>query len=146
MLDEVRDLTQEQGHVLNLVYAEVFLAELHWRKAPTPATRRRVLDLAGEVLEVGDSLVKIQQAEICAGVMAHLDGAHAARLVGAADGERDRTGLTTRFANDQAALDKDLEPAKAAMAGDLWDHHYQTGLTMSIEEALAEVAAAVQTV
>jgi hypothetical protein len=36
MLDEVRDLTQEQGHVLNLVYAEVFLAELHWRERRPP--------------------------------------------------------------------------------------------------------------
>lgn len=141
MLSEVRDLTQKQGHVLNLVYAKVFLAELQWRKASTPATRRGVLDLASEVLEVGDSLVKIQQAEISAGVLAHLDGAHAARLVGAADGERNRTGLTTRFANDQAALDDDLEPARAAMAPDLWEHHYRIGFSMSIEKALAEVAA-----
>jgi hypothetical protein len=32
------------------------------------------------------------------------------------------------------------------MTGDLWDHHYPMGLTISIEEALAEVEAAVHTV
>ena len=97
-------------------------------------------------MEVGDSLVKIQQAEISAGVVAHLDGARAARLVGAADGERERTGLTTRFANDQAALDKDLEPARAAMPPELWDQHYRMGFTASIEQALADLAAAADSV
>src|SRR3712207_6849417 len=41
MLSEVCDLTQKQGHVLNLVYAKVFLAELQRSEEHTSELQSR---------------------------------------------------------------------------------------------------------
>ena len=137
LLTEARDIAQGRGAYSELTFVRVCLAELRWRRQDTQIARRQVVDLIGEVLALREPLLTILQAEICAAMLAGVDARIATQLLGAVDAERDSTGFA-RFSSEQAPLDKDMEPSRAALTGDEWDHHYQLGRAMSIEDALAQ--------
>jgi predicted ATPase/class 3 adenylate cyclase len=77
-------------------------------------------------------------AEDYAALLADL-GRHevAARLIGAADAMRQRSGLP-RLGDHQAEIEGALADARQALSPESWNREYQTGQSMTLEEALIE--------
>ena len=78
-------------------------------------------------------------ADICAVVLAGSHPSQAATLLGAADAERDRTGLV-RTAVEQDLVHSGLELAGVSDHSEQWTHHYQLGLAKTLEEVFSDIA------
>ena len=83
-------------------------------------------------------MVTIMHAELCSAALAEASSEQAARLLGAADAERERTGLQLAPA-EKERLDSDVVLGKQRIGGQ-WSHHYALGRAMTLEDALNETA------
>lgn len=95
-------------------------------------------DVAEKVVAVGDLELSIDVIESFSAIWAALgDGRRAARLLGAADRQRDIAGIP-RAAPDQRHLDRFLAPARQAMPDHEWRSIQDSGRILDIPAALAE--------
>ena len=65
------------------------------------------------------------------------DSQRAARLLGTADCQRERTGIP-RGEQDQIHLDQFLGPARSTLSDEAWVGAYTEGRQLTMDEALAE--------
>lgn len=98
--------------------------------------RVQMQELIPDALRVADTSVLLVLAEDYGAVLAEL-GRHetAAMLLGASDTARERTGAP-REPPQRAQIDPPYAAARSAL-GTAWDHHYELGRGMSIEDALS---------
>ncbi len=106
--------------------------------------RQLLAESIDHVLGSADTEFLANTLELAAAVAAHLgEGLRAARLAGAAEGVRRRTGVPAP-AQDAAMLERFLAPARAAVAAQEWDGEFGAGRALGQQQAgalLREAAA-----
>jgi predicted ATPase/class 3 adenylate cyclase len=101
-------------------------------------SHRQLSELIPHVLRLADPDWLVAMAEDYGAVMAELGEHHrAARLLGAADAMRERKG-NPRPPNQQAEIADAYAIAQAALPSETWQHEYQSGRNLTVEDALTE--------
>jgi hypothetical protein len=102
----------------------------------------QVVQVAAGAVALEDVELSLTVLDSFAAVWAGLGNPErAARVLGASDCQRDRSGIH-RNGPDQTHLDRFIVPARRSVAASDWDRSYAAGMSMSVEEALAEGMAA----
>jgi predicted ATPase/class 3 adenylate cyclase len=98
----------------------------------------QLVEVAVDAVALEDLELSVSVLDSFAAVWAALGNPErAARLLGASDRQRDRSGIH-RNGPDQAHLDRFIGPARRSVAASDWDRSYAAGTSMSTEEAVAE--------
>jgi len=97
-----------------------------------------LVDHAADAVALGDVELSIDVIDSCAAVWAAFgDGKRAATLLGAADHQRELSGLP-RSGPDQHHLDRFIQPIRRTVDVVQWDRAYAAGQGLTIDAALAE--------
>lgn len=97
-----------------------------------------LVDHAADAVALGDVELSIDVIDTCAAVWAAFGEAErAATLLGAADHQRDITGLP-RSGPDQHHLDRFVQPIRRTLDIAHWDRAYAAGRGLTVDAALAE--------
>ncbi len=114
---------------------------LHFMGQPQEAYRR-MSEQIPDLLRLARPDMLIILAEDYAAVLIDLgDHKRAVRLLGAAEAMRERHG-TPRERSQATDIEKRFANARAALAPGVWDHEYQLGHALTVEDALTEAYAA----
>jgi predicted ATPase/class 3 adenylate cyclase len=104
--------------------------------------REQILELVPPMVQLGQPDGRTSLAEDFAALLVDLgDHVRAVRLIGASDANRERNG-TRRSPTQEAEVHAPFAEARAALPPDVWDHEYQLGYSMTVEDALTEAYAA----
>jgi predicted ATPase len=137
ILHEALALDTEHGDAFEVAIDQQSLAVVSLRAGRARDAREplsRILDYVAGANDIG---LVAHALELCAAIMADCgDGLRAARLVGAAEAIRDRTGMPiTR--SDAALLERYLAPARAGVAPDAWNAELTAGRALTHQQAVA---------
>jgi predicted ATPase/class 3 adenylate cyclase len=140
VLQEALALDRKQGDMLGVALDQQSLAGVHLR-AGRPAEARHLLSgMADYVARCGDPELLATTLEMSAANAAQLGEAlRAARLMGAAEAIRQKTGIPVKQ-SDAVEFERFLAPARATLAAGQWDAALAAGRTLTQQQAAALLA------
>ena len=135
-LREALELDEEQGDVFGVAIDQQSLAVVSLRAGRPRDAREPLRRMLDYVAGASDTGLVPHALELAAAITAGLgDGQRAARLAGAAEGIRERTGMPiTR--SDAALLERYLAPGRAAAAPGAWQAELAAGRWLSQPQAI----------
>jgi hypothetical protein len=126
--------------MLGVALDQQSLAGVHLRAGRGREARDQLSAMAGYVVSCGDPEFLATTLEMCAANAAQLGEAlHAARLAGAAEAVRHKTGIPIK---QPEMLEEFLAPARATIAPEPWDAALAAGRALTQQQAatlLAEI-------
>ncbi len=135
VLQEALAIDQKQGDMLGVALDQQSLAGVHLRAGRAREARDLLADMAGYVASCGDPELLATTLEMSAANAAQLGEAlRAARLLGAAEAIRHKTGIPIK---QPELLERFLAPARAAIAPEKWDAELAAGRALSQQQAAA---------
>ena len=140
VLQEALAIDTKQGDMLGVALDQQSLAGVHLRAGRGREARDQLSAMAGYVVSCGDPELLATTLEMCAANAAQLGEAlHAARLAGAAEAVRHKTGIPIK---QPEMLEEFLAPARATIAPEPWDAALAAGRALTQQQAatlLAEI-------
>ena len=133
MLQEALAIDRKQGDLLGVAIDQQSLAGVSLRAGRAREARDLLSGMAGYVVSCGDPELLATTLEMSAANAAQLgEGLRAARLVGAAEAVRQKTGIPIK---QPEMLEEFLAPARAAIAPEQWDGELAVGRALSQQQA-----------
>ena len=133
MLQEALAIDRKQGDMLGVALDQQSLAGVHLRAGRAREAHDHLSAMAEYVASSGDPEFLATTLEMCAANAAQLgEGLRAARLTGAAQAIRQKTGIPNK---DQELLEEFLAPARAAIAPQQWEAELAAGRALSRQQA-----------
>jgi predicted ATPase/class 3 adenylate cyclase len=133
VLQEALTIDQKQGDMLGVALDQQSLAGVHLRAGRAREARDLLSAMAGYVVSCGDPELLVTTLEMCAANAAQLgDALRAARITGAAEAFRHKTGIPIK---QPKMLEELLAPARAATSADQWDAEVAAGRALSPQQA-----------
>jgi len=140
VLEEALALDRKQGDTLGVAIDQQSLAATHSRAGRAQEAREQLSAMADYVASCGDPELLATTLEIAAVIAAQLGEAlRAARLTGAADAIREKTGIPLKQP-DAVELEEFLAPARATLAPGHWDAELAAGRALTQQQAAALLA------
>jgi predicted ATPase/class 3 adenylate cyclase len=140
VLQEALAIDRKQGDILGVALDQQSLAGVHLRAGRAREARDLLSAMAGYVVSCGDPEFLATTLEMCAANAAQLgEGVRAARLVGAAEALRQKTGIPIK---QPELLEEFLVPARAATEPDQWDAALAAGRSLTQQQAATLLAPA----
>jgi predicted ATPase/class 3 adenylate cyclase len=140
VLQEALAIDTKQGDMLGVALDQQSLAGVHLRAGRGLQARDQLSAMAGYVVSCGDPEFLATTLEMCAANAAQLGEAlHAARLAGAAEAVRHKTGIPIK---QPEMLEQFVAPARATIAPEQWDAALAAGRALTQQQAatlLAEI-------
>ena len=129
VLQEALAIDRKQGDMLGVALDQQSLAGVHLRAGRAPEARDLLSAMAGYVVSCGDPELLATTLEMCAANAAQLgEGLRAARLAGAAEAIRQKTGIPIK---QPEMLEEFLAPARATTEPGQWDAALAAGRSPS---------------
>ncbi len=133
VLQEALAIDRKQGDMLGVALDQQSLAGVHLRAGRAREARGQLSAMAEYVASSGDPEFLATTLEMCAANAAQLgERLRAARLTGAAEAIRQKTGIPNK---DQELLEEFLAPARAAIAPQQWEGELAAGRALSRQQA-----------
>jgi predicted ATPase/class 3 adenylate cyclase len=133
VLREALAIDRKQGDMLGVAIDQQSLAGVALRAGRAQEARDLLSAMADYVVSSGDPELLATTLEMCAANAAQFGEAlRAARLAGAADAVRQKTGITIK---QPEMLEGFLAPARATMAPEAWDAALAAGRALSQQQA-----------
>ena len=133
VLQEALAIDRKQGDMLGVALDQQSLAGVHLRAGRAREAHDHLSAMAEYVASSGDPEFLATTLEMCAANAAQLgEGLRAARLTGAAEAIRQKTGIPNK---DQELLEEFLAPARAAIAPQQWEAELAAGRALSRQQA-----------
>ena len=140
VLQEALALDTKQGDMLGVALDQQSLAGVALRAGRAADARDLLSAMAGYVVSCGDPELLATTLEMCAANAAQLgEGLRAARLAGAAEAVRQKTGIPIK---QPELLEEFLAPARAAVAPGEWDAALAAGRALTQQQAATLLASA----
>ena len=137
VLQEALAIDREQGDMLGVALDQQSLAGVHLRAGRAREARDLLSGMADYVVSSGDPELLATTLEMSAANAAQLGEAlRAARLTGAVEAVRQKTGIPTKQ-RDEVVLERFLAPARAALAAEQWDGELAAGRALTQQQAAA---------
>jgi predicted ATPase/class 3 adenylate cyclase len=141
VLQEALAIDTRQGDILGVALDQQSLAGVHLRAGRGREARDLLSAMADYVVSSGDPELLATTLEMCAANAAQLgEGLRAARIIGAAEAVRQKTGIPIKQAE---ILEEFLAPARAAIAPGDWDAALAAGRALTQQQAAALLASPV---
>jgi predicted ATPase/class 3 adenylate cyclase len=141
VLQKALAIDQEQGDMLGVALDQQSLAGVHLRAGRAREARDLLSAMAGYVVSSGDPELLTTTLEMAAANAAQLGaGLRAARLAGAAEAIRQKTGIPIK---QPELLEEFLGPARAAVAPGEWDAALAAGRALTQQQAATLLASPV---
>ncbi len=138
VLQEALAIDQKQGDMLGVALDQQSLAGVHLRAGRAREARDLLSAMAGYVASSGDPELLATTLEMCAANAAQLgEGPRAARLLGAAEVVRQKTGIPIK---EPETLEEFLAPARATTEPGDWDAALAAGRALTQQQAAALLA------
>jgi tetratricopeptide (TPR) repeat protein len=133
VLQEALAIDQKQGDMLGVAIDQQSLAGVSLRAGRAREARDLLSSMADYVVSCGDPELLATTLELCAANAAQLgEGLRAARLTGAAQAIRQKTGIPIK---QPEMLEEFLAPARATIAPEEWDAELAAGRALSQQQA-----------
>jgi predicted ATPase/class 3 adenylate cyclase len=133
VLQEALAVDQKQGDMLGVALDQQSLAGVSLRAGRAAEARDLTSEMTGYVASCGDPELLATTLEMAAAATADLgEGLRAARLTGAAEAVRQKTGIPIKQAE---LLERFLGPARARIAPEEWDEELAAGRALSQQQA-----------
>ena len=133
VLQEALAIDTKQGDMLGVALDQQSLAGVHLRAGRGQEARDLLAAMAGYVVSCGDPEFLATTLEMCAANAAQLGEAlHAARLAGAAEAVRQKTGIPIK---QPEMLEEFVAPARATVAPEQWDAALAAGRALTQQQA-----------
>ena len=137
VLQEALAIDRKQGDMLGVALDQQSLAGVHLRTGRAREARDLLSGMADYVVSSGDPELLATTLEMSAANAAQLGEAlRAARLTGAVEAVRQKTGIPTKQ-RDEVVLERFLAPARAALAAEQWDAELAAGRALTQQQAAA---------
>jgi hypothetical protein len=137
VLQEALAIDRKQGDMLGVALDQQSLAGVHLRAGRAREARDLLSGMADYVVSCGDPELLATTLEMSAANAAQLgEVLRAARLTGAVEAVRQKTGIPTKQ-RDEVVLERFLAPARAALAAEQWDAELAAGRTLTQQQAAA---------
>jgi tetratricopeptide (TPR) repeat protein len=137
VLQEALAIDRKQGDMLGVALDQQSLAGVHLRAGRAREARDLLSGMADYVVSCGDPELLATTLEMSAANAAQLgEVLRAARLTGAVEAVRQRTGIPTKQ-RDEVVLERFLAPARAALAPEQWDAELAAGRALTQQQAAA---------
>jgi predicted ATPase/class 3 adenylate cyclase len=141
VLQEALAIDTKQGDMLGVALDQQSLAGVHLRAGRGREARDLLSAMADYVVSCGDPELLATTLEMCAANAAQLgEGLRAARLTGAAEAIRQKTGIPIM---QPEMLEEYLAPARATIASGEWDAALAAGRALSQQQAATLIASPV---
>jgi predicted ATPase/class 3 adenylate cyclase len=138
VLQEALAIDTKQGDMLGVALDQQSLAGVHLRAGRGEEARDLLSAMAGYVVSSSDPELLATTLEMCAANAAQLgEGPRAARLAGAAEAVRQKTGIPIK---QPEMLEEFLAPARAATEPEQWDAALAAGRALTQQQAGALLA------
>ncbi len=138
VLTEALAIDQKEGDLLGVALDQQSLAGVHLRAGRAREARDLLSAMAAYVVSSSDPELMATTLEMCAANAAQLgEGERAARLVGAAEALRRKTGIPIK---QPELLEEFLAPARATMAPGEWDAALAAGRSLTQQQAATLLA------
>jgi predicted ATPase/class 3 adenylate cyclase len=138
VLQEALAIDTKQGDMLGVAMDQQSLAGVHLRAGRAREARDQLAAMASYVVSCGDPELLATTLEMSAANAAQLGEAqHAARLAGAAEAVRHKTGIPIK---EPEMLEEYLAPARATVAPEQWDAALAAGRALTQQQAAALLA------
>ena len=135
VLQEALAIDRKQGDMLGVALDQQSLAGVHLRAGRAREARDLLAGTADYVVSCGDPELLATTLEMCAANAAQLgEGLRAARLTGAVEAVRQKTGIPTKQ-RDEVVLERFLAPARAALPAEQWDAELAAGRALTQQQA-----------
>ncbi len=133
VLQEALAIDRKQGDMLGVALDQQSLAGVSLRAGRPEEARDLLADMSDYVASSRDPELLATTLEMCAANAAQLgEGLRAARLTGAAEAVRQKTGIPIK---QEELLEQFLAPARAAIAPEDWDAELAAGRALSQQQA-----------
>jgi len=133
VLQEALAVDRKQGDMLGVALDQQSLAGVSLRAGRAAEARDLISEMADYVASCGDPELLATTLEMAAAATADLgDGLRAARLTGAAEAVRQKTGIPIK---QPELLERFLAPALATIAPEEWDDELAAGRALSQQQA-----------
>ncbi len=138
VLQEALAIDRKQGDMLGVAIDQQSLAGVSLRAGRAQEARDLLSSMADYVVSCGDPELLATTLEMCAANAAQLgEGLRAARLAGAAEALRQRTGIPIK---QPEMLEEFLAPARATIAPEQWDAALAAGRALTQQQAATLLA------
>ena len=138
VLQEALTLDRKQGDMLGVALDQQSLAGVSLRAGHAQEARDLLSSMADYVASCGDPELLATTLEMCAANAAQLgEGLRAARLVGAAEALRQKTGIPIK---QPEMLEEFLAPVRATIAPEQWDAALAAGRALTQQQAATLLA------
>jgi len=133
VLQEALAIDRRQEDMLGVALDQQSLAGVHLRAGRAAEARDLLSSMAGYVVSCGDPELLTTTLEMAAANAAQLgEGLRAARLTGAAQAIRHKTGIPIK---EPETIERFLAPARATIAPEEWDDELAAGRALSQQQA-----------
>jgi predicted ATPase/class 3 adenylate cyclase len=133
VLREALAIDREQGDMWGVALDQQSLAGVALRAGRAREARDQLSAMAGYVVSRGEPELLATTLELCAANAAQFgEGLRAARLIGAAEAIRQKTGIPVK---DPELLEGFLAPVRAAIAPGQWDAELAAGRALTQQQA-----------
>jgi predicted ATPase/class 3 adenylate cyclase len=133
VLQEALAIDRKQGDMLGVALDQQSLAGVSLRAGRGRQARDLLADMSDYITSCGDPELLATTLEMSAATEAQLnEGLRAARMVGAAEAIRQKTGIPIK---QKELLEQFVTPARAAIAPEEWDAELAAGRALSQQEA-----------
>jgi hypothetical protein len=133
VLQEALAIDRKQEDMLGVALDQQSLAGVSLRAGRAAQARDLISEMAGYVVSSGDPELLATTLEMAAAITAQLgDGLRAARLTGAAQAIRQKTGNPIKEAE---TLERFTAPARATLAPEQWDAELAAGRALTQQQA-----------
>jgi predicted ATPase/class 3 adenylate cyclase len=138
VLQEALAIDRKQGDMLGVAIDQQGLAGVHLRAGRAREARDLLSAMAGYVVSCGDPEFLATTLEMCAANAAQLgEGPRAARLAGAAEAVRQKTGIPIK---QPEMLEEFLAPVRATTEPEQWDAALAAGRALTQQQAATLLA------
>jgi tetratricopeptide (TPR) repeat protein len=143
VLQESLALDQKDDDITGIAINQQSLAQVSLRAGRAGEARDQLAATFDYAISCGDPALLAGTLELSACIAADLgEGMRAARLAGAADSIRRQAGATAQQP-EAVLLERFLAPARATVAGELWDAELAAGRALTQQQAAALLVAPV---
>ena len=140
VLQEALAIDRKQGDMLGVAIDQQSLAGVSLRAGRAQEARDLLSSMAGYVVSCGDPEFLATTLEMCAANAAQLgEGLRAARLAGASEAVRHKTGIPIK---QPEQIERFLAPARATIAPEQWDAALAAGRALTQQQAATLLASA----
>jgi predicted ATPase/class 3 adenylate cyclase len=138
VLQEALAIDTKRGDMLGVALDQQSLAGVHLRAGRGREARELLSAMAGYIVSCGDPELLATTLEMSAANAAQLgEGLRAARLTGAAEAIRQKTGIPIK---QPEMLEEFVGPARAAIAPEQWDAELAAGRALTQQQAATLLA------